>query len=55
MTSALDDAVGSIVAAIDKHGLTNNTLVIFVNDNGGPIYTSVQSNGPLKLGKLFLV
>ena len=54
MTSALDDAVGSIVAAIDKHGLTNNTLVIFVNDNGGPIYPGVQSNGPLKLGKLFL-
>ena len=54
MTSALDDAVGSIVAAIDKHGLSENTFVIFVNDNGGPIYTGVQSNGPLKLGKLFL-
>ena len=54
MTSALDDAVGSIVAAIDKHGLTDNTLVVFINDNGGPIYTGVQSNGPLKLGKLFL-
>ncbi|HJN12297.1 MAG TPA: sulfatase-like hydrolase/transferase [Pirellulaceae bacterium] len=54
MTSALDDAVGSIVAAINKHGLSENTLVIFVNDNGGPIYTGVQSNGPLKLGKLFL-
>ena len=50
----LDDAVGSIVAAIDKHGLSENTFVIFVNDNGGPIYTGVQSNGPLKLGKLFL-
>ena len=54
MTSALDDAVGSIVSAIDKNGLSENTLVIFVNDNGGPIYTGVQSNGPLKLGKLFL-
>ena len=54
MTSALDDAVGSIVAALDKHGLSENTLIIFVNDNGGPIYTGVQSNGPLKLGKLFL-
>ena len=54
MTSALDDAVGAIVAAINKHGLADNTLVIFVNDNGGPIYTGVQSNGPLKLGKLFL-
>ena len=54
MTSALDDAIGAIVAAISKHGLTDNTLIIFVNDNGGPIYTGVQSNGPLKLGKLFL-
>ena len=54
MTSALDDAVGSIVAAIDKNGLAENTMVIFVNDNGGPIYTGIQSNGPLKLGKLFL-
>ena len=54
MTSALDDAVGAIIAAIDKNQLTQKTLVIFVNDNGGPIYTGVQSNGPLKLGKLFL-
>jgi len=54
MTSALDDAVGSIVAAIEKHGLTDNTLLIFLNDNGGPLYTKVQSNGELRLGKLFL-
>lgn len=54
MTSALDDAVGAIVACIDKHQLSDNTLVIFLNDNGGPIYTRVQSNGPLRLGKLFL-
>lgn len=54
MTSALDDAVGSIVAAIDKNGLSENTFVIFANDNGAPIYTGVQSNGSLKLGKLFL-
>ncbi len=54
MTSALDDAVGAIVDAIGKHGLSEITLVIFVNDNGGPIYTGVQSNGLLKLGKLFL-
>ena len=54
MTSALDDAVGTIVNALHRHGLTKNTLVIFLNDNGGPIYTGVQSNGPLRLGKLFL-
>ena len=31
----LDDAVGRIVGAIDQHGLAENTLVIFTNDNGG--------------------
>lgn len=54
MTSALDDAVGAIVGAIAKEELTEDTLVIFLNDNGGPMYTGVQSNGPLRLGKLFL-
>ena len=54
MTSALDDAVGAIVGAVAEHELTDNTLVIFLNDNGGPMYTGVQSNGPLRLGKLFL-
>ncbi len=54
MTSALDDAVGRIVKALDDTGVDDNTLVIFLNDNGGPIYTQVQSNAPLRLGKLFL-
>ncbi len=30
----LDDAVGSILNTLDKHGLTKNTLVIFSSDNG---------------------
>jgi len=54
MTSALDDAIGAMVAALAEHGLTNDTLVIFLNDNGGPLYTGVQSNAPLRMGKLFL-
>ncbi len=54
MTSALDDAVGSILRAVSENNLDDNTLVIFLNDNGGPIYTGVQSNGALRLGKLFL-
>jgi len=54
MTSALDDAVGKIIDVIDRQGITRDTLIIFLNDNGGPIYTGVQSNGPLRLGKLFL-
>ena len=31
----LDDAVGRIVSAIDEAGFSDNTLVIFTNDNGG--------------------
>jgi len=54
MTSALDDAVGNIVKALEDAGVDDNTLVFFLNDNGGPIYTQVQSNKPLRLGKLFL-
>jgi len=54
MTSALDDAVGEIVRALKDAGIDDNTLIIFLNDNGGPIYTKVQSNGPLRFGKLFL-
>lgn len=30
-----DDGVGRILAALDRRGLTGNTLVIFTNDNGG--------------------
>ena len=54
MTSALDDAVGSIVKALKANDVDQNTLIVFLNDNGGPIYTKVQSNAPLRLGKLFL-
>ncbi len=31
----LDWSVGEILAALDKHGLTNDTLVVFTSDNGG--------------------
>jgi len=54
MTAAMDDAVGRVVAALEANGLRGNTLVIFSNDNGGPLYTGVQSNEPLRLGKMFL-
>ena len=35
-TIALDDAVGVTLAKLDQHGLTTDTLVVFLNDNGGP-------------------
>ena len=35
MLERADDGVGIILAALERRGLTKNTLVIFTNDNGG--------------------
>lgn len=34
MLSAMDDSVGQIVGALDRHGLRENTLCFFQSDNG---------------------
>ena len=44
----MDDAVGQILGALDRHGLTDNTLVFFVSDNGGPTQVTTSSNAPLR-------
>lgn len=36
MTAFLDDAVGNVTAALRSTGLEENTIVVFVSDNGGP-------------------
>jgi len=36
MITSLDDQVGRIVAALEKRGLREKTLIIFSSDNGGP-------------------
>jgi arylsulfatase A-like enzyme len=35
MLERADEGVGKILASLDRHGLSRNTLVIFTNDNGG--------------------
>jgi arylsulfatase A-like enzyme len=50
----IDWSVGQIVGAIDRAGLSENTLVIFTNDNG-PFLSygkHAGSSGPLREGKL---
>jgi arylsulfatase A len=44
MLERADQGVGEILAALEARGLTNNTLVVFTNDNGGEW---LSSNAPL--------
>ena len=45
MVSAMDDAVGKVLAAIREAGAAENTLIFFLNDNGGPA-GNASSNRP---------
>ena len=35
MVESIDKSVGEVLAALDRHKLSGNTLVVFTNDNGG--------------------
>lgn len=48
----LDEAVGRITDFLDSSGLADNTLIFFLSDNGGAVYTLTTDNGPLKGGKI---
>ena len=53
MLEQLDTALGRIFAALDRHGLTGRTIIVFTSDNGG-LSTSEghpTSNVPLRAGK----
>ncbi len=53
MISALDDAVGTILQAIESAGLTENTVVVFLSDNGcAGYFPGLCSCEPLSGGKL---
>ena len=51
MVEHLDRCVGQILHSIDTHGLAGQTLVIFVNDNGGE---RLSDNSPFFHGKYTL-
>lgn len=55
MILALDDAVGRVMAALRESGRLENTLVIFLSDNGAALLKGSAENGgsnaPLRGGK----
>jgi arylsulfatase A-like enzyme len=51
MIHSLDEAVGKILDKLEALNLTENTLIFFLSDNGGAIYTHAADNSPLKSGK----
>lgn len=52
MIKNLDDQVGRLLAHVDSLGLAENTLVIFLSDNGGASYNGTTDNAPFRGGKL---
>jgi len=65
MVHSLDDAVGSLLDALDAEGIAEETVIVFYSDNGGNIHcgleetdasgekyiTAITSNHPLRGGK----
>jgi arylsulfatase A-like enzyme len=47
MVHRLDVNIGRILETIKKEGLEQNTLVIFISDNGGPCDQNASVNAPL--------
>ena len=56
MLKSLDESVGAIIDTLRRTGLDENTLVVFVSDNGGVEYTDppATDNAPFKGGKATL-
>lgn len=51
MVSAVDDGVGAVLNKLQQLKIDDNTLVIFLSDNGGPEQDNSSDNGPLRGGK----
>lgn len=48
MLKSVDECFGRILDALDKNGLTNNTIVIFNSDNGGNTHSNTPEDAQKK-------
>lgn len=48
MLSALDDGVGQVLGKVRELGLEEDTLILFISDNGGPTSQTTSCNTPLR-------
>lgn len=51
MVSAVDDGVGLVLNKLQQLNISENTIVIFLSDNGGPEQDNASDNGMLRGGK----
>jgi arylsulfatase A-like enzyme len=49
MITAMDDQIGQVVAALERRGMRQNTLIVFQSDNGGP--RSAMFTGEVDMSK----
>ncbi|MCA0932496.1 sulfatase-like hydrolase/transferase [Lutimonas saemankumensis] len=47
MVSAVDDGVGRVLQKLEEKGLDENTIIVFLSDNGGA-KNNASNNGPLR-------
>ncbi len=48
MTWALDRSVGEVLDVLEEEKILDNTLIVFLSDNGGPTKSNTSNNKPLK-------
>lgn len=51
MVSAMDDGIGKVLDKLEELRLSENTIVFFLSDNGGPERVNGSANGILRGGK----
>ena len=51
MNWAMDKSIGQVIDKLKAEGLYDNTMIVFLSDNGGPTASNRSSNAPLKASK----